>query len=161
ASINATAKPGAAPLVTPANATSQPQQLRRENALPVPGKGNTPAAPVATAPTTAAPSTVNPNAKGANPKLTTPTATMHEEKLTNPAAAGKPAVTSTQPGKPEEHDRRTSTTSPAQTPAKPVQTLAKPEVRPVATPPKPAPSSAPPRVEAKRVATPPPPPPKP
>jgi uncharacterized caspase-like protein len=138
ATINATAKPGTA-TVTPANTTSQPQ-FRRENALPVPGKGNTPAAPVATAPNTAAPGTVNPNAKGAtNPRLTAPTATTHEEKLTNPAAPGKPAVTSTQERKGASQPRTT--------------TLAKPDVRPV-TPPPPPPS----RPEAKRAAPPPPPP---
>ena len=164
ASINATAKPGTA-TVTPANTTSQPQ-FRRENALPVPGKGNTPAAPVATVPTTAAPGTVNPNAKGAtNPKLTAPTANTREEKLNSPAASGKPAVTSTQPGKPEEHEKRTSTTSPTQVQAKPdpglakpEQKLAKPEVRPAATPAKPTPPPSPPKQEAKRVAAPPPPP---
>jgi uncharacterized caspase-like protein len=154
ASINAIAKPGTA-TVTPANTTSQPQQFRRENALPVPGKGNTPAAPAATAPTTAAPGTVNPNAKGANPKPTVPTA--REEKPMTPAASGKPAVTSTRPGRPEEHEKRTSTTS---TPAAagPEQKLPKPEIRPAVTPAKPAPPVAPPKLEAKRVAAPPPPP---
>ncbi len=157
ASINVTAKPGTA-AVTPANTTSQPQQLRRENALPVPGKGNTPAAPVATAPPTAAPGTANPNAKGANPKLTTPTATTPA----TTAAPGKPAVTSTQPGKPAEHEKRTSTTSPTQTPsaAKPEQKLAKPEIKPAATAAKPPPTALP-KQEAKRVASPPPSPPKP
>jgi uncharacterized caspase-like protein len=152
ATINATAKPGAA-TVTPANTTSQPQ-FRRENALPVPGKGNTPAAPVATTPTTAAPGTLNPNAKGANPRLTSPTANTHEEKL-NPAAPGKPAVTSTQPLKPGELEKRNSAT---QAPVKPEQKLAKPEVRPVTTPAKPALPPASPKQEAKRVASPPPPP---
>jgi len=168
ATINATAKPGTS-TVTPANTTSQPQ-FRKENALPVPGKGNTPAAPVATAPTTSAPGTANPNAKGTNPKLTAPTATTHEDKLANPAALGKPAVTSTQPGKPEEHEKRTSTTSPTQAPAKPEpglakpelnkpeQKLAKPEIKRAGTPAKPTPPSAPPKQEAKRVAPPPPPP---
>ena len=163
ASINATAKPGTAP-VTPATTTSQPQ-LRRENALPVPGKGNTPAAPVATAPNTAAPGAVNPAAKGANPRLTSPTTNTHEEKLANPAAPGKPAVTSTQQARPEEHNRRTSTTAPTRTPAKPEpgpakpeQKLAKPEVRPAATPARPTPPPPPPRQEVKRAAPPPPPP---
>lgn len=172
ASINATAKPGTAP-VTPANTTSQPQQFRRENALPVPGKGNTPAAPVATAPTTAP---TNPAAKGVNTRLTSPTdaakgdlrgqkpSTLEQTPATA-VAPGKPAVTSTQPVKPEAHDRRSSTTSPTQTPAKPVpnlakpeQKLAKPEVRPAASPARPAPPPPPPRQEVKRAAPPPPPP---
>jgi uncharacterized caspase-like protein len=148
ASINA-AKPGAA-TVMPANTTSQPQ-FRRDNALPIPGKGNTPAAPVTAAPGTATPGAVNPNAKGANTRLTSPTANRPEEKFANPTAPGKPAMTSTQPGKSGEHDRRTSTMTPAQAPGKPEQRLTKPEIKPEAKPAGPTP----PRQEVKHVALPP------
>lgn len=186
ASVNVNAKPGTSAVTPATTTTTQPPTLRRENALPVPGKGSTPAAPVVTAPTNASPATTNPNAKGASTKLTAPTTNAHEEKLTTPASPGKPAVTSTEPGKPTggptggpgEH-KNIPTSATAQTPAKsqgepqgkpqgkPETRLAKPDAKPDAKPnakpeAKPARPAAPPppKPEAKRV-TPPPPPPKP
>jgi uncharacterized caspase-like protein len=177
-SVNPAAKSGTV-AVTPANATANTQQqFKRENALPVPGKGNTPAAPnTTTAPGTTAPTAAtNPSAKGVNnaTKLTSPTESgkpnIREEKLksattptttttTTTAPAGKPTATQTQPATSAEHEKHNATTPPAQALAKPQM---RPEVKPETRLAKPVPPPQAPKVEAKRVTSPPPaPPPRP
>ena len=178
ASINVNAKPGTA-ATTPATVTpnaTQPQQLRQQNTLPVPGKGNTPPAPTAGSPTTASPTTAsptttttNPNAKGlnANTKMEKPNtgqkgAPSTSTTNTAPATAEKPVATQTPSTATGAREKRTSTTTTAPTTQTPTKPGAKPETalaKPDAKPSKPAPSAPGPKPEAKRA--PPPAPPKP
>ena len=178
ASINVNAKPGTA-ATTPATVTpnaTQPQQLRQQNTLPVPGKGNTPPAPTAGSPTTASPTTAsptttttNPNAKGlnANTKMEKPNtgqkgAPSTSTTNTAPATAEKPVATQTPSTATGAREKRTSTTTTAPTTQTPTKPGAKPETalaKPDAKPSKPAPPAPGPKPEAKRA--PPPAPPKP
>ena len=178
ASINVNAKPGTA-ATTPATVTpnaTQPQQLRQQNTLPVPGKGNTPPAPTAGSPTTASPTTAsptttttNPNAKGlnANTKMEKPNTGQKGAPSTSttntvPATAEKPVATQTPSTATGAREKRTSTTTTAPTTQTPTKPGAKPETalaKPDAKPSKPAPSAPGPKPETKRA--PPPAPPKP
>ena len=132
ASINATARPGA-PGVTPTNVTPNTTQLPRANALPVPGAKGAPPSPGTTATT----GTTTPNAK-----LTTPAETGKP----NLTTTGKPTAGTQSPtiSTPQEHERK-GASQPT------TATLAKPDTKPVNTPPKP---------DLKRANTAPPPPPK-